>query len=281
MVLGGDFRQILHVVPKGGREDIVSVLLPRSHLWQHVTILCLHINMLVMATNSEEQRKFAKWVLNVGDGSLPAIVEEKGVDPDWIKIPSHMRLPTEDYSLRGLIQTIYLDHQRHFGDAMYFMQRSIMAPKNSNVDEVNNAILESLSEELHTYLSVDFLAPTEGVSAVAGVSMDSLYPVEFLNTLQFNGIANHKLELKVGMLIFLLRNLNQSVGLCNGTRLIVKKLGQRVIEAEIITRNNVDKRVFIPCIIMSPFGIDWPFVLCCCQFPIRVAFAMTINKNQG
>ncbi len=54
MVLGGDFRQILPVVPKGGREDIVSASLPRSHLWQHVTILHLHINMRVMASNSEK-----------------------------------------------------------------------------------------------------------------------------------------------------------------------------------------------------------------------------------
>ncbi len=66
VVLGGDFRQILLVVPKAGREDIVSASLPRSHLWEHVTILRLHINMRVMATNSEEQREFAKWVLNVG-----------------------------------------------------------------------------------------------------------------------------------------------------------------------------------------------------------------------
>ncbi len=55
--------------------------------------------------------------------------------------------------------------------------------------------------------------------------MDSLYLVEFLNTLQFSDIANHKLELKVGVPIFLLRNLNQSIGLCNGTRLIVNRLG--------------------------------------------------------
>jgi hypothetical protein len=49
-----------------------------------------------MATNSEEQRKFAKWVLNVGNNTLPAIVEEEGVDPNWIKISSHMRLRVED-----------------------------------------------------------------------------------------------------------------------------------------------------------------------------------------
>jgi ATP-dependent DNA helicase PIF1 len=235
-----------------------------------------------MATNSEEQREFAKWVLNVGDGNLLAIVEQEGVDPDWIQIPSHMRLPTEDCSLRGLIRTIYPDHRCHFGDAMYLMQCIILAPKNTDVDEVNNAILESLSEDSHTYLSANSLTPIEeGASVVAGVSMDSLYPVEFLNTLQFSGIANHELELKVGVPILLLHDLNQSIGLCNGTRLIVKRLGQRVIEAEIITGNNVDKRVFIPCIIMSPSGTDWPFVLRRHQFPVRVALAITINKSQG
>ncbi len=111
--------------------------------------------------------------------------------------------------------------------------------------------------------------------------MDSLYPVEFLNILQFSGIANHELELKVGVPILLLRNFNQSIGLCNGTKLIVKRLGQRVIEAEIIIGNNVGKRVFIPRIIMSPSRTDWPFVLCRHQFPVRVAFAITINKSQG
>ncbi len=161
---------------------------------------------------------------------------------------------------------------------MYLMQCSILTPKNTDVDEVNNAILESLSEELHTYLSANSLTPTkEGASVVVGVSMDSLYPVEFLNTLQFSGIANHKLELKVGVPILLLHNINQSIGLCNGTRLIVKRLGQRVIETEIIIGNNVGKRVFIPRIIMSPSGTDWPFILRRRQFPGQVAFAITIN----
>jgi len=201
--------------------------------------------------------------------SLLAIVEEEGVDPDWIKIPSHMKLPVEDCSLRGLIRTIYLNHQRHSRDTMYLMQRIILAPKILTLCEVNNAILESLFEELHMYLSTNSLTSIEeGASAAVGVSMDSLYPVEFLNTLQFSGIANHKLELKVGVPILLLRNLNQSIRLCNGTKLIVKRLGERVIETDIITGNNVGKHVFIPRIIMSPSGIDWPFVLRCRQFPI-------------
>jgi len=220
-------------------------------------------------------------VLNVGNGNLSAIVEEDGVDLDWIKIPSHMKLLAKDCSLKVLIRTIYPDHRFHSGDAMYFMQHSILAPKNTDVDEVNNAILESISIELHTYLSANSLTPTEeGANVVAGVSMDSLYQVEFLNTLHF-GIANHNLELRVGVPILLLRNLNQSIGLCNGMRLIVKRLGQRVIEVEIITGNNVGKHVFIPCIIMSPSGTDWPFVLHRRQFPVQVAFAITVNKSRG
>jgi hypothetical protein len=99
---------------------------------------------------------------------------------------------------------------------MYLMQRIILAPKNTDVDEVNNAILESIYEESHTYLNANSLTPTEeGASVAVGVSMDSLYPVEFPNTLQFNGIVNHELELKVGVPILLLHNLNQSIGLCN------------------------------------------------------------------
>jgi hypothetical protein len=56
-----------------------------------------------MAVNSEKQREFTKSVLNVGDNSLSTITEEEGVNPNWIKIPSHMRLQVEDRNLRGLI----------------------------------------------------------------------------------------------------------------------------------------------------------------------------------
>jgi hypothetical protein len=57
---------------------------------------------------------------------------------------------------------------------MYLMQCNILAPKNTNVDEVNNAILELLSEESHTYLNANSLTPTkEGASVAAGISMDS------------------------------------------------------------------------------------------------------------
>jgi hypothetical protein len=58
-------------------------------------------------------------------------------------------------------------------------------------------------------MSANSLTPTnKGASATARVSMDSLYPMEFLNTLQISGIVNHKFELKMGVPILLLRNLD-------------------------------------------------------------------------
>jgi len=108
-----------------------------------------------------------------------------------------------------------------------------------------------------------------------------LYHVEYLNTLNSNNFPPHRLLLKVGVPIMLLRNLNQSLGLCNGTRLIVTQLGDNVIEAIIITGTHTGHKTYIPRINLTTRGNHWPFTLCRRQFPIKVCYSMTINKSQG
>jgi hypothetical protein len=61
------------------------------------------------------------------------------------------------------------------------------------------------------------------------------YPTEFLNSLEMSGLPPHNLQLKVGSVIIMLRNINQP-RLCNGTRLSVKKLMTNVIEVTILKK---------------------------------------------
>ena len=86
--------------------------------------------------------------------------------------------------------------------------------------------------------------------------------------------------MKIGAIIILLRNLNLKDGLCNGTTLIVRLLGEYVIKADIITGNKVGITVLIPRIDLSPSKEEIPFNMIRRRFPIRLWFAMTINESQ-
>jgi len=116
-------------------------------------------------------------------------------------------------------------------------------------------------------------------------SIDSFYfqsiTIEFLNSLTTSSLASHSIKLKIGCPIMLLRNLDQTQGLCNGTRLIVTKLAKHVIAAEIISGKNLGHNVYIPRMSMSPSQSPWPFKLLRRQFLIMLSYAMTINKSQG
>ena len=107
------------------------------------------------------------------------------------------------------------------------------------------------------------------------------YTPEFLNSLTPSGMPPHKLSLKCGAIVMLLRNLDIRKGLCNGTRLIIMRLHERVIDAEILTVANAGDRVFIPRIKLAPSDTSLPFTLQRIQFPLRLSYSMTINKSQG
>ena len=107
------------------------------------------------------------------------------------------------------------------------------------------------------------------------------FPTEFLNSIEISGLPAHKIILKIGCPIILIRNLNSSAGLSNGTKLLVTKLLPHIIEAECIL-NNKKQRVLIPRITLIPS--DDACLPCSFkrrQFPIKIAFALSINKSQG
>ncbi|XP_038711830.1 ATP-dependent DNA helicase PIF1-like [Tripterygium wilfordii] len=283
VLLGGDFRQILPVVPKGSRSGTIHASIARSYLWKHCKIFYLKQNMRLNAAglNDEEISElamFSKWLLNVGEGKIEAIaMHEEEESPTWIKIPDNLRVDPNEGDIQDITSAVYDGLSSMYSNAEYLKQRAIITGTNAVVDELNAHILSLIPTELKTYLSFDSISNDDSASA----DMDVLYPTEFLNSLTFNGLPNHQLQLKVQSPVMLLRNINQSIGLCNGTRLIISRLGDRVVEATIISGSHIGSRVYIPRIIMSAKESKWPFVMKRRQFPLRLSYAMTINKSQG
>ena len=152
--------------------------------------------------------------------------------------------------------------------------RVILSPKNADCLEVNEDILRRLPTENKTYLSIDSVSSDNEMEA-------NNYPMEFINSLTPSGMPPHRLNLKVGSIIMLLRNLSITQGLCNGTRLEVLELHNHSILASIISGSHAQARVLIPRIKLNSSDANIPFVLHRTQFPVRLSYSMTINKAQG
>ena len=114
-----------------------------------------------------------------------------------------------------------------------------------------------------------------------GDHIDDVHTPEFLNTVTASGLPNHKLRLKVGVSVMSLRNMNTRYGLCNGTRLVITRMGRYVVEGRVIFGSNVGDQVFVSRLSLSPSDVGISFKFQRRQFPLTVPFAMKINKSQG
>jgi ATP-dependent DNA helicase PIF1 len=152
--------------------------------------------------------------------------------------------------------------------------RAILCPKNIDCLRINNTIVTKIPGAVKLYKSIDTI-DSEDAKEIAN------YPAEVLNTFDVSGLPPHALHLKVGAVVILLKNIDTRQGLCNGTRLILKNLTDNLIVAEIASGKNKGESVFLPRMSMSPTDSDLPFKLKRLQFPVLLAFAMTINKSQG
>ncbi|KAL4554929.1 hypothetical protein LXL04_037538 [Taraxacum kok-saghyz] len=99
--------------------------------------------------------------------------------------------------------------------------------------------------------------------------IDLLYPPEYIGHLNFFGIPLHQLDLKPNCPILLVRNLNQMLGLCNGTRLIVSRLFPYILEATIVTGTSIGQMVYLPRIKFIHKDRELPFVFTRKQFPVK------------
>ncbi|KAL8156433.1 hypothetical protein AgCh_001501 [Apium graveolens] len=270
-VFGGDFRQILPVCEKGDRKDIVSVCINRSYLWDTITVLTLKQNIRLHRGNSDELNNaidaFSKWVLNIGDGRNSFVSEDDPNRDPEILIPDQFIIPRINNPLTNIINVMYPGIELSYKEHQYLKDRAILSPTNKIVDEINNHVLDRIPGEEHVYLSVDII--DEG--PINENDQNSAFPEEFLNSIDMPGMPKHKLKLKIGGVVMLTRNINQVFGMCNGTRLIAKKLFKWTVECEIITGSHAETRHIILRFITTPPNNNskWPFIFKRKQFPLQ------------
>jgi hypothetical protein len=161
----------------------------------------------------------------------------------------------------------------------YFLDRMILSPRNITVAEMNNDILDQMVGELREYFSVDTVMHEDGIDSADEPPISE----EFLRSITSSSLPPGELRLKIGCPIICLRNLDPANGLCNGTRLIVTRLLNRVIEGRILGGDFDGNVVFIPriAVIPSERSSDVTFNFRRLQFPVRLAFSLSINKAQG
>ncbi|ONM22501.1 hypothetical protein ZEAMMB73_Zm00001d005991 [Zea mays] len=263
IVFGGDFRQVLPVVRKGSRAQVVASSLRMSYLWEFMSHLKLVTNM-----RAKNDPWFAEYLLCVGGGT-----EDTNTDGD-IRFPNEVCVPYSgsDNDLDNLIDLVFPNLNKNMSDSTYITSRAILSTRNEWVDMINVKMIDRFQGEHMVYHSFDS-------------AMDdphNYYPPEFLNTLTPNGLPPHVLKLKIGCPVILLRNIDPANGLCNGTRLVVRGFQRNSIDAEIVLGQHAGKHIFLPRIPLCPSDEEmFPFQFKRKQFPVRLSFAMTVNKAQG
>ncbi|XP_022004510.1 uncharacterized protein LOC110902078 [Helianthus annuus] len=137
VLFGGDFRQILPVIPKGTRSMIVNSSLNSSYIWQDCQLLKLTENMRLKVgkkpSNLHEIKEFTEWILQLGDGLLGG-PNDGEVE---IEIPDDLLILDQVNPISSLISFTYPDMQKFLWDSNYFQQRAILAPTNEVVDSIN------------------------------------------------------------------------------------------------------------------------------------------------
>lgn len=99
---------------------------------------------------------------------------------------------------------------------------------------------------------------------------DSIHYTNFLNSVWMYSLPQHTIKLKIGSHVMLTQNINRRVGLLHGTRLQVLRLGFNVIEAKIISGENVGMICCIPRMLIISSGTKNSFKLDRRQFPFKV-----------
>ncbi|GBM58424.1 hypothetical protein AVEN_63782-1 [Araneus ventricosus] len=184
ILLGGDFRQVLPVILRGSRSLTVSSCIKKHRLWSDFLVMKLTENMRAF----DSEKEFASWLMHVGEG-------ESG---------EKIQLPPFCYpEIQDPVQQLFSDIDFKTVTPEELKGRAILTVTNDLSMQINNRVLKCMPGNEVIYESIDNIVSNDPQDQLA-------YTEEFLNSLTPTGMPPHKLRLKPGAIIMLLRNLAPS-----------------------------------------------------------------------
>ncbi|XP_020986361.1 uncharacterized protein LOC110275125 [Arachis duranensis] len=178
----------------------------------------MRLSVGTTTSDQDETEQFCEWLLKVGDGLIG-----DNIDSEFeICLSKDIVILSSDQAFDELVHFSYPNILKNMSSKNFFKARTILAPTLDIIEEVNNHLMA--------------IIPVE----------------ELLNIINCSNLPPHKLILKIDVPVMLLMNVDHSSGLCNGTRLQVRKLENHVIECEVLMGNNVGHIALISRMNMVP-----------------------------
>jgi len=279
----GDMRQIAPVVVNGDKVDVLNHSITSSPLWRNFSIKKLTKNMrlLHLQTNNssrmeymENQRQYGEMLLDIGNGTKRAVnlesndTSQKTTEGTTIELQGCLRIADKKEAI-NFVFTAPLNPD-------LVSKMAILAGTNEEVDEWNQEVQKLNAYPLITLASHDELAESDDPHNI----LRSMLTDDVLNSYNKNGVPPHTLKLKINDTCIVLRNLNKKEGLTNNTRVRIIAITTKCVRVQTITEQK--KSFSIPRIRFKfrlPFGRS--FELLRTQFPLRLAYCISINKSQG
>ncbi|XP_057724076.1 uncharacterized protein LOC130940044 [Arachis stenosperma] len=173
------------------------------------------------ASDKDETEQFGEWLLKVGDG----LIGDNMDGESEICLPGDIVIPSSDQAFDELFHFSYPNILENMSSKNFFKARTILAPTLDIVEEVSNHLMAIIPGGKKLYLSSDSICMDEE-------NMESQldpYGPELLNSINCS-------------VVFVM---------VQGYKL-ARKLGNHVIECEVLTGDNVGHIALIPRMNMVP-----------------------------
>ena len=288
VVGAGDFRQIPPVVRSWLPKDVYNASIGSMPLFTHSALTLV----LTESQRDKNDPEYAKWVLSLGDGAAQcfrlktqAIMHDgttndlgTAKESNMVEIPNMVKsAQTEENAIHFAFPKIgvelmgrKLSGEERLNMASNIASAAIISSTNKRVDELNKLCVEKVPGPITTLLSKNEM----GIDNKKSIYF---YDEFYLQGLDIRQVPPHDLQIKVGAIVMVLRNISMPEQCMNGSKAIIASVPNNYLINLIMLPSG--ERVVLRRIrfYYKLKGVKFSRT----QFPLRLAYSLSINKSQG